>query len=175
MPAVFIRTLGVFQIIRDGRLIPTSAWESTKAPELLKILVAQQKPVPRKRLIELLWPRADPAVAGNQLSMLLSRDYWVLHAHTGAGPLASDGNDVWLDRTLVIVDVDQFLTRSVAALRAHRLNQRDAATLLHAAAAAYTGEFLPDDAHHDWAMPLADEVNIIYIAVAHALATIDQR
>jgi hypothetical protein len=105
----------------------------------------------------------------------LSSAYQLLHARTGGGPLISNGSEVWLDPTRVIVDVDEFLTQAAGALHAHRTHQRAALALLQAAAAAYTGEFLPDEADHDWAISLADEVNITYLAVVQALATLHQR
>jgi len=132
-------------------------------------LITQRGPVPRKQLIELLWPETDPAVAGNQLSALLSTVRQLVHPPRSAEPLGSDGSEVWLDRAGVVVDGDQFLTLAAAALRAHRSNQHDATALLYAAAATYTGDFLPDDAPHDWAIALADEVEITHIAVLQAL------
>jgi len=170
-PAVAIRTLGVFQIIRDGLPIRATAWPSPKGPELLKMLIAQRGPVARKQLVELLWPEADPGVAGNRLSVLVFTAHQLLHTQGSAGPLATDGSEVWLDRAQVIVDVDEFLTRAAAALHAHRTNHPDATTLLPAALAAHTGDFLPADAHQDWAIPLADEVKSTYLALLQALVT----
>jgi DNA-binding SARP family transcriptional activator len=170
-PAVSIRTLGVFQITREGLPIPATAWQSIKGIELLKILIAQRGPVPRKQLIELLWPDADPAVAGNRLSVLLFTTCQVLRPPGSAGPLASDGSEVWLNRTQVTVDVDEFLALAAAALHAHRTNHPDATTLLHTALAAHTGDFLQDDPHQDWALPLAEEVKSTHIALLAALAT----
>jgi hypothetical protein len=65
---------------------------------------------------------------------------------------------VWLDHAGVVVDVEQFLTLASAALHAHRSKQHNATALLHAAATAYTGDFLPGDPSHDWAISLADEL-----------------
>lgn len=140
-PAVSIRTLGMFHITRDGLPVPATAWQSPKGTELLKILITQRGPVSRKHLIDLLWPQADPAVASNQLSVLLSAIRQVLQPSNGTEPLGSDGSEVWLDHAGVVVDVEQFLTLAVAALHAHRSNQRNATALLHAAATAYTGTF----------------------------------
>lgn len=173
-PAVSIRTLGAFRITRDGLPIPATAWPSPKGPELVKILITQRGPVPRKQLIELLWPQAHPTVAGNRLSALLSTSRQLLHRPGGAEPLGSDGNEVWLDRAAVVVDVDQFLILAAAALRAHRCSQHNATALLHAAATAYTGDFLPDDPPHDWATPLTDELKTTHLAVLQALATRSQ-
>lgn len=170
-PAVSIRTLGVFEVTCDGVAVPGTACPSTKAPELLKILVAERRPVPRKRLTQLLWPQADPAVAGNQLSMVLSMIGEVLHPQDRAGPLASDGTVVWLDLTQITIDVDEFLTQAKTALHAHRTGAHDATALLQAAAADHTGDFLEEDPYQDWAIPLAEEVKTTHIALLQALAT----
>lgn len=170
-PAVSIRTLGVFQVTCDGVPVPRTACPSTKAPELLKILIAERRPVPRKRLIQLLWPQTDPAVVGNQLSMVLSMIGEVLHPQGSAGPLVSDGSVVWLDLTQITIDVDEFLTHAKTALNAHRTGEHDATALLQAAAAAHTGDFLEEDPYQDWAIQLAEEVKTTHIALLQALAT----
>lgn len=82
----------------------------------------------------------------------------VLQPHGRAGPIASDGGVVWLDHNQVSVDVEKFLADALAALAAHRGGQPDAAERLRASVVAYTGNFLEDDAHQDWATSLAEEV-----------------
>jgi DNA-binding SARP family transcriptional activator len=169
-PAVFIQTLGAFKVIRDGTPIPDAVWQSNKARDLLTILITGRQATSRERLGELLWPEVSPAKAGNRLSLLLWTLRNVLQPHASAGPLASDGNMVWLDRTQVNVDVEEFLTDAVAALTAHRGGQPDAAERLMAAVAAYTGDFLEDDVHQNWAASLAAEVRATHIALLRALA-----
>jgi DNA-binding SARP family transcriptional activator len=168
-PTVFIRTLGVFQVIRDGTLVHSTEWQSKKARDLLKILIARRKAVSREQLIEMLWPEVDPVKASNRLSVLLWTLRNVLQPHASAGPLFSNAGMVWLDHTHVNVDVEEFLTQATAALAAYRGRQPDATDRLMAAVAAHTGDFLEDDAHQDWATPLAEEVRATYIALLRAL------
>ena len=85
------------------------------------------------------------------------------------GPLMSDGPAVWLDHSLVHVDVEEFLERAQVALDAYRSGQPDAAEQLTAALAAHTGDFLEDDPYEDWAAPLAEEIRAKYIALLRAL------
>lgn len=169
-PEVFIRTLGAFAVIRDGTPVPSVGWQSKKARDLLKILIARREATSRELLIELLWPEVDPVRAGNRLSVLLWTLRKVLAPHGSAGPLASNVGMVWLDRTHVNIDVEEFLTDATAALAAHQGRQPDATERLRAALAAYTGDFLEDGAHHDWAAPLAEEVRATHIALLRALA-----
>lgn len=56
--------------------------QSEVARDLLNILLTDQGPIPRKQLIELLWPDTDPTVARNRLSVLLST---IHHSVTTSG------------------------------------------------------------------------------------------
>jgi len=173
-PSLAIRSLGTFQVLRDGVPLPKGAWQSRKARDLLKILVARRRPVPRDQLMELLWPDADPVKSGSRLSVVLSTLREVLQAGARAldvVPLAADVNMVSLDHSQVTIDVEDFLAGADAALDAHRLGKDDATARLLAAEAAHTGDFLEEDLYQDWVAPLADEVRAAYIAVLRALVS----
>ena len=172
-PSVSIHALGAFQLVRDGKAVPKSAWRSRKARDLLKILVARRRPVPRERLIELLWPGSDPSQAGNRLSVLLSTVREVLQPHgrhPDDGPLVTDGTSVWLDPARVRVDVEEFLTVAAAALDADRDHRLDATAQLVAAERMVGGDFLEGDPHQEWAAPPGEEIRATHIAVLRALS-----
>lgn len=170
-PGIFIQTLGAFRVIRDGFPVPNTAWKSKKARDLLKVLVARRRPTPRDQLIELLWPKVDPALAGNRLSVLLSTVREVLQPQaSGEGPLVTIDGAVSLNRSQVRVDVEDFLTQATAALNADRAKSPDATARLATAVTAYTGGFLEDDPYQDWAIALAEEVRATHIALLRALA-----
>jgi tetratricopeptide (TPR) repeat protein len=96
-PAVFIQTLGEFRVTRDGVPVPTIEWKSKKSRDLLKVLIARRRPTSRDQLMKLLWPRVDPAVAGNRLAVLLSAIRDVLRSHpAGEDPLVTTGGAVSL-------------------------------------------------------------------------------
>lgn len=172
LPSLEIRALGTFQVLRDGVAVQRTEWQSKKARDLLKILVALRRPVPREELMELLWPGVDPVRSANRLSVLLSMVRDVLHpAQTTEVALASDGSVVWLDRSLVSVDVEDFLAKAAEALDSHRRGSPDSTALLEAAVSAHTGDFLVADPYADWAEPLAEEVRATHIAVLRALSS----
>jgi DNA-binding SARP family transcriptional activator len=169
-PTVSILALGVFQVIRDGVPVPKGEWQSKKARDLLKILVARRRPTPRDRLLELLWPAADPGKSAKRLSVLLTMVRDILQPdRPETGPLMSDGPAVWLDHSRVHVDVEEFLDRADMALDAYRSGQQGAREQLTAALAAHTGDFLEDDPYEDWAAPLAEETRAKHIALLRAL------
>src|SRR6185369_7923057 len=60
-PPVVLEALGSFRVLRNGQPVPITDWQSKKARDLLKMLVARRgRPVPRETLIEALWPDQDP-------------------------------------------------------------------------------------------------------------------
>ena len=172
--AVSIRSLGFFQVFRAGVAVPRNAWQSRKARDLLKILVARRRSVTRDQLMEFLWPDVDTSRAGNRLSVVLTTLRDVLEGPdrpAGEGVLVTDGNAVWLDRSKVTVDVEEFLAHATTALEAHHNGEPGAVDRLIAAEAEHTGDFLEEDPQQEWAMAVAEDVRASHIALLRALAT----
>lgn len=145
-PELAIKTLGGFEVVRQGTPVE---FKSKKSRTLLKILIARRgRPVPRERLMELLWPGEDPAKLGNRLSVALT----TLRATLGRelDVIKTDAGAVSLDLTLVGVDVERFLRAPAERL--------------------YTGDFLEEDAYEDWATDLRDEARAAYAALLRARA-----
>jgi DNA-binding SARP family transcriptional activator len=154
--------------------VPLAAWQSRKARDLLKILVARRgRPTPRDALMEALWPEQSPGPLGNRLSVLLSTVRAVLDPDKRYEQdrfVAADRNAIWLQRESMSVDVEEFLTAAGAALQQLREGDPEAHTRLVAAEAAYVGDFLEEDAYEDWALGLREEARAIYTEVVRALA-----
>jgi DNA-binding SARP family transcriptional activator len=173
-PPISVQSLGEFQVHRGGEPVTPREWQSRKARDLLKILIAHRgRPVPRTRLIELLWPDQPPARTRNRLSVLLSTLRRVLDAERRIGtpgPIIADRETVSVDLDVVEVDVEQFLEAAATAQAAHRGDGR-AVALLSAAEGLYSGEFLADDPYADWAQPLREEVTATYVSLLGALVS----
>src|SRR6058998_3405139 len=70
--SVAIRALGRFAVLRESVPVPLREWQSRKARELLKLLVARlDRPAPRDCLLEALWPEQDPRQTRPRLSVAL--------------------------------------------------------------------------------------------------------
>lgn len=174
-PEVAIRSLGAFRLFRDGVPVPATAWQSKKARTLLKILVVRRgRATPRDRLMEALWPEADPAKLANRLSVALATARGVLDPskrHPVEHFIAADKDSMRLDLEHVTVDVEEFLRRAHEGLAFARGESRDeSATALAEAEALYVGDFLEEDLYDDWAADLREEARATYIAVARTLA-----
>jgi LuxR family maltose regulon positive regulatory protein len=170
---VRIQALGGFRVLRAGEPVPAEEWQSRKARDLLKVLVARRgRAVPREALMEALWPDEDPAKLSNRLSVALSTVRTVLdpdRRHPGDRFVKADKHVVALAH--VPVDVEEFLAAAAAGLDRFASGERaEALSLLTAAEATFTGDFLEDDPYEDWAVSLREEARAAYLAVARTLA-----
>jgi ATP/maltotriose-dependent transcriptional regulator MalT/DNA-binding SARP family transcriptional activator len=172
---IVIQSLGQFRVLRDGEPIQLAEWQSKKARDALKILVARQgKPVPREAMMEALWPEGDPAKVANRLSVALSTLRSVLDRDKRFGAdhfVRADKSAVSLELENVELDVARFLEIAVRGLELLREGRGEEATeYLGAAEAAYQGDFLEEDAYEDWATPLREQARDAYMRIARALA-----
>jgi DNA-binding SARP family transcriptional activator/Tfp pilus assembly protein PilF len=171
---VAVQSLGRFRVLRAGEPVPPGAWQSRKARDLLKILVARRgRPTPRDYLMEALWPEQDPEPLGNRLSVLLSTVRGILDPEKQHEPdhfVGADKRVLWLQTENLAIDVERFLASATEALGLRRAGSPHAYARLESAEAAYTGDFLEEDAYEDWALGLREEARASYTEVARALA-----
>jgi len=175
-PRISARTLGDFTVFRDGTAVASGEWQSKKARDLLKILIAHRgRPVPRQRLAELLWPEQSSSPTGNRLSVLLTILRRVLDPHrqiAGEGPVVADRTAVRLDLRAVDLDVERFFAMLDLARGSRGHDPAGTLTLLRAAVGLYRGDFLADDPYEDWTLPLRDESTTAYVGALRELAAL---
>jgi DNA-binding SARP family transcriptional activator len=174
-PAVRIESLGRFRVVRDGDVVPTTAWQSKKARDLLKILVARRgRPTTRETFFELLWPDDDPEPLGNRLSVALATVRAVLDPdkrYSADWFIPADKTAIGLDLEHVEVDVELFLAAAADAVRLARSGDAAGARATREAAEGlYGGDFLEEDPYEDWAVGLREEVQATYISITRTLA-----
>ncbi|ONI81434.1 hypothetical protein ALI144C_19045 [Actinosynnema sp. ALI-1.44] len=171
-PPVEIQTLGGFRVLRHGVPVPVTAWQSRKARDLVKILVARRgRSMTREALMAHLWPDEAPERLTNRLSVALSTARQVLAPDGGDehGIVVTNGA-VRLDPTLASVDVLVFLADAKAGLAAWQQQRSAAVSLLATAEAAFAGDFLEEDPYADWATELREDARLTYLQVAAVLA-----
>ncbi len=177
--AIRIESLGGFAVLRGGELVKLSEWQSKRARELLKLLVARRgRPASRGYLMETLWPDEEPGRVANRLSVALTTIRTVLGVQRQASGdlILADRDSVALNVDAVDIDLERLLASSADGLARLRSGDTDAAlTLLESAAAAYAGDFLEENPYDDWAVPAREEARAAYIAVAQALAGLASR
>jgi ATP/maltotriose-dependent transcriptional regulator MalT/DNA-binding SARP family transcriptional activator len=174
-PPVQIRSLGAFQVLREGEPVGVGEWQSRKARELLKVLMTRRgRSTTRDQLCEILWPEEDPGPLLNRLSVALTTIRAVLdpgRRHAADHFIRADNTTVSLDLRNVDVDIESFLA-AAADVRRSLAAGGDASSraTLVAVEAAYGGDFLEENPYDEWAVPLREEVRAAYLMVARALA-----
>jgi DNA-binding SARP family transcriptional activator/tetratricopeptide (TPR) repeat protein len=176
-----ITTLGRFSLIVDGEPVPTSAWQSRKARDLLKLLAARRgKPITRDAAAEALWPEDEPDLLANRLSVALSVVRRVLdpqRRHAADHFVVADGRSVALRVDRVRLDVAEFfeaLHEAEASRRHGAIRVAEAA--LRRASELYSGDFLEEDRFEDWAIDCREQAHSAALTVARQLArAADQR
>jgi DNA-binding SARP family transcriptional activator len=175
VPSVRIQALGRFTVVVDG--VPAPPWQSRKARDLLRILVARRgRPVPRDELVELLWGEAgggDDRIA-HRFAVALSTVRGVLDPGRRSPVdqfIAAGATNLWIDVERVAVDVELFLSDAGYGLRlAANGEAADAYAVLTAVTAGGAGAVFADDPYDDWARGLRAEVETARLDVARALA-----
>jgi DNA-binding SARP family transcriptional activator len=171
---VSVRSLGGFGVARFGDPVALPAWQSKKARDLLKMLVARRgRPVTRDELFEQLWPD-EPDSTGNRLSVALSILRGVLDPTKRFDAdhfVTTDRTAIWLNLDSVAIDVEAFMVAVEHAAGLRRQGRTEAAIdALHVAEATYTGDFLEENPYDDWTVGLREQVRAAYLDTARALA-----
>lgn len=167
-----VHVLGSFVVYRDGQPVPSNAWTSRKARDIVKILAVHDGPaIGREALAELLWP--GETGTGSRLSVALSQLRSALdpdRRHDSSHFVIADRTTVRLDHERVSVDAVEFRRAAREALDAARAGRADSVALLEAAAARHTGRLLEADAYADWAAAAAEELSLLGHDVIRTLA-----
>jgi len=166
-----IRVLGSFEVVAlDGGV---ARWQSRKARELLKILVARRgAAIERETAMDLLWPGMAPQQVANRFAVAATTVRRALDPHSMRPSntyLETQGNLVRLRIEDIDVDAECFLAEVQNAL-ADTTTASVRAERLAAALQLYRGDALADETHALWAERLHREVQSAYFAASHALA-----
>lgn len=173
--AVRIQSLGGFSVMRDGELVRISEWQSKRARELLKLLIARRgRPATRSYLMETLWPGEDPDRVANRLSVALTTVRGVLDPERRFPPehfVIADKDAVSLNLDAVDIDMERFLSATADGLdRLRRGEILHGLPILSSAAAIYAGDFLEENPYDDWTASVREEARAAYVSVLRLLA-----
>jgi DNA-binding SARP family transcriptional activator/tetratricopeptide (TPR) repeat protein len=171
-----IETFGGFRLIRRGEPVGVQQWQSRKARDLLKILVARRgRPVPRDELVELLWPGEDSGRLADRLNVTMSTLRGVLdpdREHPADHVVVSAEGAVHLDLDHVAVDLELLLDDVAQADRLHRAGRvAEALERDRRVVATHRGGFLEEHAYDDWAVPAREQARAAFLASARRLAS----
>ncbi|HSR85851.1 MAG TPA: BTAD domain-containing putative transcriptional regulator [Streptosporangiaceae bacterium] len=172
---VAILTLGRFAVLHGGDPVPLAAWQSRKARDLLKLLVARRgRPVTREAAAEAMWPGEDPVPLSNRLSVALSTLRKVLdptRQHAADHYLIADARTIALRLNHLDIDLIEFLTAADRAIDLMAKGDSDAAAApLQRGRQLYAGDFLEEDLYEDWAVEAREEARSRLLMILRLLA-----
>ena len=129
-----IQSLGGFRVLRGGEPVPLGEWQSRKARDLLKILVARRgRPITREAMCEALWPDEDPGPLANRLSVALTTVRTVLDPDRALVQdhfVRADKTTIALETERLTVDLEAFHADADEGRRRLRRGDIDGATRL---------------------------------------------
>jgi DNA-binding SARP family transcriptional activator len=172
---VAIVALGRFAVLHSGEPVPLAAWQSRKARDLLKVLVARKgRPITREAAAEALWPHEDPEPLGNRLSVALSTIRKVLdpgRRHPADHYVVADARTIALRIDHVDVDLIEFNRVAGHAIDLMASGERAAAEgPLRRARELFAGDFLEEDLYEEWAVEAREEARSRLLTVLRLLA-----
>jgi DNA-binding SARP family transcriptional activator len=141
--SIEIALLGKFEVRRDDRAVPASAWTRRHAAALVKLLaLAPGSKLHREQVIDALWPDLSLDEAAPRLHK--AAHFARKAAGDDAVVLRGESIALFPDQD-VVVDAAQFEATAVEALR----DGDDAQ--LHEALDRCVGDLLPEDRYEEWA------------------------
>ena len=121
LSGVRIESLGGFAVLRGGEPVRLSEWQSKRARELLKLLVARRgRPATRAYLMETMWPDEDSDRVANRLSVALTTIRGVLDPERRSAEecLVADKDSVALN--VGAIDIAAAVVMALALVCAHQ-------------------------------------------------------
>lgn len=175
---VAIRTLSRFEVTVDGKPLPPSAWQSRKARDLLRLLVARRgRPVAREELVDLLWAGEEGVTTERRLHRLAVALSIVRGVVDGSRQSSSDsvviadGSSIALDVSRMNIDLETFIRQAEHGLRLHRAGKTDEGiAVLVGAERRYTGDFMEDEPYEAWTTVPRELGRATYLRVGRVLA-----
>ncbi|GAA1961407.1 BTAD domain-containing putative transcriptional regulator [Catenulispora subtropica] len=176
-PVVEVLTLGRFAVVIDGTPVQNSVWQSRKARELFRLLLARRgRPVPREELCVLLWGDDDLEKTTHRLAVALSTVRSVLDPDRSLPSdcfIITDASSVALDTSRLIVDLERFLEEADHGLRLRaRGDVAGAREALVIAEQRYGGDFLEDEPYTEAGTAVRALARARYLQVLRALVEI---
>jgi len=174
VPQIKINVLGKFQLIQGETTITPKEWRAKQPQLLLKALITRGgENIPRDLLIEDLWPNAFPDDGKRNLNVVMHRLRKILGhlTKTGSPYIWCKNNMVSLNRGLVRLDVDEFLSLYKKARRAEQADDiKGSIAFGNSAIALYRGDYLQEELYTPWTILKREEIRALYIDILQRTA-----
>jgi DNA-binding SARP family transcriptional activator len=172
-PALFVTSLGRFQLTRAGR--PLTPCPARRAVAVLRYLLTRpDRAAHQTELAESIWPASPPKIAVHNLHVAVCTLRQYLGRLAGARCVTSVGGVYAIDPLVAVVeDVETFCQAASQAGRLFERGDLAAAEGAHVrAVACYTGDYCVADLDFPWASGERDRHLNEYLATVYRLGRI---
>lgn len=171
-PTLVFYCFGAFRVFQDDQLVGN--WNGQKGQLILKYLIAHSsKPVSKEKLMDALWPEADPESARRNLHQAVYSLRHTLKIHNQNLQYILFQNECYLLNPEVEIWID-FNEFELHIRSAHQLEiQGSIAAAINKYAMAeelYQGGFLEDEPYAEWAAPKRHQLQHLYLEIADKLS-----
>jgi ATP/maltotriose-dependent transcriptional regulator MalT/DNA-binding SARP family transcriptional activator len=169
VPVIHVNCLGGFQVFVNGVEVKQSQWRTKKAANLFKYLLIAGGKHPKEKIIEELWPGAEPRRGDASLRMTLT------YARKALG--LNDRESIFLRRGMLYInpeieiytDYEWFASLADSSVPGASSENPIRVDSLEQAMQLYRGEFLPDNIYDDWSSSWREHLRQLYLQVVLAL------
>lgn len=144
-----VRSLGAFEVWRNGRLLPMG---TSNATELIKLVAASGGRASVDAVCDALWPETTTEAGRKRLKNV------ILRARVATGGLVERADQLVVFRPGTTLDVNEFDQQYRQAQRAFRSDAPEGRHLARGALAV-AGTLLPDDLYAEWAIDARAQTN----------------
>lgn len=181
VPRLQIKTLGNFQVFRNGKIIEETHWQAKQPKLLLKAIVARRScGIPKDVLIEDLWPDITAEAGERNFKVILHRLRNILEPSLvkdfGSSYVHLKSGLIYLDEELVSVDLEELLSLiSVGEEKQGHGDPNSALIAYEEAIGLYGGDFLAEDLYMPWAEMKRTEIRNKVINVLFRIAELQEK
>lgn len=172
-PTLACYCFGPFRAFQDDQ--PVADWNGHKGQLVLKYLLTQAgKPVAKEKLMETIWPEADPEAARRNLHQAIYSIRHTLKANQPDTQYILFRNEFYLLNPAVSIWVDFVEFEKYAYQGRHLENRQEFAAAMEAYAMAeglFQGNFMQDEPYEEWAGLKRNQLQNLYLELADKLST----
>lgn len=174
--SIQVKTLGSFQVWREGREITAKDWGRDKTIQLFQFLVTarHRRALHKEQIIDRLWEEADEKSSNQNFKVALHGINKTLEpnrqSRTEAKYIVRQGltyqldiSDIWIDvdviEQLVALGNQALMTQTIWAERAYR-----------EAIALHQGVYLPNRLYEDWSSEVRERLQVLILGAIITLS-----
>jgi two-component SAPR family response regulator len=167
-----VTCFGEFKVTRAGQSVGTPGWLATKAGDLFAYFITcRDRPVPRDRVLEALWPEVAPERSSGAFHSALYKMRQMLRGDSPGKFVRSSSGEYGLENERFAIDADEFTALyAQSANHPHESLEKCESCVerLGRAVGLYQGDYL-ENLYHDWAVNEQRHLLAIYLKALDAL------